>query len=73
MEGALAWRGVLGFSSVAAGSGFVVKPWVSWALVGDGGPLDLGGPTTQPTENSGMTAIWEIRKFQGSTVLHIEK
>ena len=36
------------WASVAAGSGSVVKPRASWALVGGGGPLGLGRPAARP-------------------------
>ena len=53
------------WACVAAGSGFVVKPQASRALVGCGGPLGLGGPAARPTGWAGLAALWEIKKFFG--------
>ena len=53
------------WACVAAGSGFVVKPRASRALVGGGAPLGLGGPAARPTGWAGLAALWEIKKFFG--------
>ena len=53
------------WACVAAGSGFVVKPRASRALVGDGGPLGLGGPAARPTGGLAWRRYGRLKSFSG--------